>query len=200
MAIFSRRALLVGGSRPVHRSPVLRDATSSAARCQAEEPAAIRSRRSTRPRVRRQESFGRERRRHDPGPTLFAQPGQNLTITINNQLPVNPPAPIPNRHGVLTTIWSRCRASRPAVACSRPDRSDEQPTLVQYDEPARSRNPDGPEFVRLGPATGRDVRRRRSRRTYTYAFLVPPDQPSGLYWPSQPPRPTDVEVSGGWLA
>jgi suppressor of ftsI len=137
-----------------------------------------------------------------PGPTMYTQPGATLSVTINNQLPPNPSAPIPSSARVFPSAdmesMGRMPMGRSVLATNIDPMNNPHlfnttnlhvhglQTIPHMFEPVGTSNP-AAMFVAIDPGT-----------SYTYNFQIPPDQPSGLYWYHPHHHgSTDVEISGG---
>lgn len=112
-----------------------------------------------------------------PGPTLVATPGQPLSITVNNQLPPNPPAtpppgidPLDNPHAFNSTNLHVHGLQ----------------VVPHIFDPIGTTNPSA-EIIAIAPGT-----------SLQYPFVLPFDHPSGLYWYHPHAHgSTDTQVSGG---
>ncbi|HEY5258152.1 MAG TPA: multicopper oxidase family protein [Candidatus Baltobacteraceae bacterium] len=139
-----------------------------------------------------------------PGPTIYAAPGQPLNVTINNQLPLNPAAPIPQSVVVhpsdtMDEMGGRMAPQGVGVLSTSIDLMN-NPHLFNTTnlhvhglqvvphlfEPVGTSDPSAM-MVAVEPGG-----------QFTYNFTVPIDQPSGLYWYHPHHHgSTDVQVSGG---
>jgi len=112
-----------------------------------------------------------------PGPTLVAAPGQNLTITVKNQLPPNPPAtpppgidPLDNPHAFNSTNLH----------------VHGMQVVPHIFDPIGTTNP-GASIIAIVPGS-----------SLQYPFVLPSDHPSGLFWYHPHAHgSTDTQVSGG---
>lgn len=112
-----------------------------------------------------------------PGPTLSAAPGQRLTITVNNQLPPNPPAtpapgidPLDNPHSFNSTNLHTHGLQ----------------VIPHIFDPIGTTNP-GASIIAIAPGA-----------SLQYPFVLPSDHPSGLFWYHPHAHgSTDTQVSGG---
>jgi suppressor of ftsI len=139
-----------------------------------------------------------------PGPTIYAAPGQPFNVTINNQLPPNPPAAVP-ASAIVHPVSSMEDMENPAgthsigVLSTSIDPMN-NPHLFNTTnlhvhgvqivphlfDPVGTSNPSAM-MIAINPGT-----------SLTYNFVLPPDHPSGLYWYHPHHHgSTDVEVSGG---
>jgi suppressor of ftsI len=113
-----------------------------------------------------------------PGPTIYAAPGYPLNITVTNQLPADPPVPLPsppidplNNPHLFNTTNLHVHGLQVA------------PHIF---DPIGTTNPAAP-MIAIAPG-----------KSYTYGFTLPSDHPSGLYWYHPHHHgSTDTEVSGG---
>ena len=113
-----------------------------------------------------------------PGPTLYASPGQPFTVTVNNQLPPDPPAPSPspgidpmNNPHLFNTTNLHVHGLQ---------------VVPHLFDPVGTSDPNSM-MIAIAPGT-----------SFTYNFMVPPDHPAGLYWYHPHHHgSTDTEVSGG---
>jgi suppressor of ftsI len=138
------------------------------------------------------------------GPTLETTPGSTLTIRIENMLPPNPPAKIPT--GRVRIPQARDMASMHAAALAtasvpasglnvmnNPHSFNTTnlhvhgiQTIPHLFEPLGTSNPSA---MMIGIEPG---------DSFTYAFPIPADHPSGLFWYHPHHHgATDVQVSGG---
>lgn len=112
-----------------------------------------------------------------PGPTLVANPGQPLAITVNNQLPPNPPAtappgidPLDNPHAFNSTNLHVHGLQ----------------VVPHIFDPIGTTNPSA-NIIAIAPGT-----------SLQYPFVLPIDHPTGLYWYHPHAHgSTDTQVSGG---
>ncbi|GAC1392808.1 MAG: hypothetical protein NVSMB31_11360 [Vulcanimicrobiaceae bacterium] len=138
------------------------------------------------------------------GPTLEAFPGGTLRVTVNNQLPPNPPAVIP-QHGIMVPHYDsmqdmmRRRPSRTVLSVPPVDPMNNPhsfnttnlhvhgiQTIPHLYEPIGTSNP-GAMMIAIEPG-----------QQYTYNFPIPADHPSGLFWYHPHHHgSTDVQVAGG---
>jgi FtsP/CotA-like multicopper oxidase with cupredoxin domain len=140
------------------------------------------------------------------GPTLVAYPGQTLSITINNQLPPNPPAVVPSSaHGLKVPAYANMNemarrkpsgmrlATTPVDPMNNPHSFNTTnlhvhgiQTIPHLYDPVGTSDVSAM-MVAIEPGT-----------KFTYSFPIPSDHPSGLFWYHPHHHgSTDVQVSGG---
>jgi suppressor of ftsI len=140
------------------------------------------------------------------GPMITTTPGSTLTITINNQLPPNPPASVPStQHGIMVPKYRNMEdlmrrkavatqlATGPIDPMNNPNNFNTTnlhvhgiQTIPHLYDPVGTSNPTS-EMIAIMPG-----------QQFTYNLPVPDDQPSGLYWYHPHHHgATDVQVSGG---
>lgn len=112
-----------------------------------------------------------------PGPTLIAEPGQPLTITVDNQLPPNPAVtpgpnvdPLDNPHAFNSTNLHVHGLQ----------------VVPHIFDPIGTTNPTA-SIIAIAPG-----------ESLQYPFVLPSDHPSGLFWYHPHAHgSTDTQVSGG---
>ncbi len=140
------------------------------------------------------------------GPTLIATPGGTLTVTINNQLPPNPPQSVPSAKAGLSVptydnaddlmmrkASGRRLATAPVDPMNNPNHFNTTnlhvhgiQTIPHIYDPVGTSNPTA-EMIAIEPG-----------QRFTYNFPIPDDHPSGLFWYHPHHHgATDVQVSGG---
>jgi suppressor of ftsI len=139
------------------------------------------------------------------GPTLTASPGSTLVVTINNQLPPNPPQPVPVGHAHSVPTYrsmddlmmrrpsGRALATAPIDPMNNPNHFNTTnlhvhgiQTVPHLFNPVGTANPMA-EMIAIEPG-----------QQFTYSFPIPPDHPGGLFWYHPHHHgSTDVQVSGG---
>lgn len=139
------------------------------------------------------------------GPLIEAYPGTTLSITVNNQLPPNPPQSVPGEQGLQIPLFedvgrprkSKTIGKRAASAAVDPMNNPNHfnttnlhvhgiQTTPHLYNPIGTSDPMA-QMIAIEPG-----------ESFTYKLPIPDDHPSGLYWYHPHHHgSTDVQVSGG---